>query len=307
LDDATTVQPLAFGYASTRSDGLVRVVAHRGALVQLGRRGLEIWEDTGTVPFAFSPIRASIEIGCAAAMSVAQTSEELLWVDDKRIVRQMQGSQPTRISNHGIERALEQLTPTQLAAINGIVYWLQGHQFYSITSELWTWEYDLSTQLWHERRSKDSARWIANASAQTADGTIIGNEVDGRLYFVDGDSYLDGDNYFTMSAVGQMVHQFPNRVICDSIQVDCIRGQGAVSSDPHIADPQMMLDWSDDGGVTWQGGRMASMGRAGQNTVWVRFNKLGIIEKSGRLFRFSSSAPVLRGIMNVDAAVRPCR
>jgi hypothetical protein len=307
LDDATTVSPLAFGYASTRSDGLVRVVAHRGALVQLGRRGLEIWEDVGTAPFAFAPIRASIEIGCCAKMSVAQTSEELLWVDDKRIVRQMQGSQPTRISNHGMERALEMLTPAQAAAINGIVYWFQGHQFYSLTSELWTWEYDLSTQIWHERRSKDTTRWIANAAVQTDSGTIVGNEVDGRLYYIDGTSYIDGDNYFVMSAVGQMVHKFPNRVICDSIEVDCIRGRGTVSGNVHTDDPRMMLDWSDDGGETWQGGRTASMGRVGQNQTWVRFNKLGLIEKSGRLFRFSSSAPVLRGIMGVDAAVRPCR
>jgi len=308
LDDAATVQPAAFGYASTRPDGLVRVVAHRGALVQLGTRGLEIWEDVGTVPFAFSPIRAAIEIGCSAAMSVGQTSEELLWVDDKRIVRQMQGSQPTRISNHGMERALEELTADQLSRVRGAVYWFEGHQFYSLTSDLWTWEYDITTQLWHERRSLNSARWIANYSAQTADSlAVFGNENDGRLFYIDGNSYTDTDNFFIMSAVGQMVHKFPNRLLCDCIDVDCVRGQGTVLGVPHTDNPQLMLDWSDDGGKSWQGGLTASMGTVGDTQLWVHFHKIGMIEKAGRLFRFSASSPVLRGIMNVDAAIRPIR
>ena len=60
LNDALTVNALSYATASSRSDGLRRIVTHRGALIALGESSLEIWEDAGTTPFAFARIRADI-------------------------------------------------------------------------------------------------------------------------------------------------------------------------------------------------------------------------------------------------------
>ncbi|MBI4724272.1 MAG: hypothetical protein HY765_04605, partial [Rhodomicrobium sp.] len=71
LNDALTVNALSYATASSRSDGLRRIITHRGALIALGESSLEIWEDAGTTPFAFARIRAEIDIGCIAEQTVA--------------------------------------------------------------------------------------------------------------------------------------------------------------------------------------------------------------------------------------------
>ena len=72
---------LAYATVSSPADGLRRIVTHRGALIALGELSLEIWEDAGTTPFAFAPIRADVDIGCIAEQTVATVADALLWVD----------------------------------------------------------------------------------------------------------------------------------------------------------------------------------------------------------------------------------
>lgn len=280
------------------------VAALRGALIVLGRRGMEIWEDAGSTPFAFARNRTNIEVGCVAPASVTNTRDALVWVDDHGIVVMMRGSEPVRISNHGLERDIAALSDADRAGIRGAFYHFQGHEICSLTSSQWTWEYDMSTGLWHQRRSRSRANWLASCASPFDDRVILGNDVDGKLYYLDGNSQKDGDDFFVLEAIGHVPRSFPHGLIFDALEVDAVRGVGVTGSDVHAADPQLMLDWSDDGGRTWQGGLMRSLGKAGEYTKHIRFDRLGQMRGSGRLFRFSASAPVFRALMNVDLRVR---
>ena len=59
------------------------------------------------------------------------------------------------------------------------------------------------------------------------------------------------------------------------------------------------------GATTWAGGRIASLGQVGQRFAVASFHQLGATLRAGRTFRLSSSSPVMRGILNADARVRP--
>jgi hypothetical protein len=295
LNDANVINPLAYDLAQTSSNGLVRAVAHRGVLIVMGPKSYEVWQNAGTYPFAFAPIPGSIGVGLLAFDSVVETDDSLLWVDHEGKVQMTTGSYPERISNHGVERAIAALTLGQKQALRATYYFFQGHKFYSLTSEgNWTWEYDTTTKLWHQRETYGRGSWIGCCGTQVYDSIIMGNPDNGMLYRVSGDSYLDGSDGFCVTAIGQIVHAFPDGLIVDRIRVDAARGTGGT----------LILSWSDDGGRTWQGDLEQSLGDAGDYTIRVDFRRIGAVREPGRLFRFVSSTPAFRALMNVDASVR---
>ncbi|MGO9172005.1 MAG: hypothetical protein ACLP7P_08585 [Rhodomicrobium sp.] len=305
LNDALTVNALAFAYVASRSGGFKRIVTFRGALICLKESSFEIWEDAGTTPFAFARIRADIDIGCLASHSVADVAETLVWVDQFGVVRQLTSSEPQRISTHAVERAITALSAIEKNALYGVYTQFNGHQFYALTSPYWTWEYDLATGLWHERQSGGLSNWFGNASALYGGRQIIGSALDSSLHYLDDTAYTESGNEYLFLAQSSPVHAFPRGLIFDEINADIIPGAGIPGSDADAANPKIVLDWSDDGGKTWKGGRVASLGAAGQRLAVAHWYQLGATGRNGRTFRLSASSSVMRGIFQADARARP--
>jgi hypothetical protein len=305
LNDAFTVNALSFATASSRPDGLRRIVTHRGALIALGETSLEIWEDAGTTPFAFARIRADIDIGCVAEQTVATVADSLIWVDHNGVVRQLTASEPVRISTHALERAISNLTWTERRTLRAVYTHFNGHDFYAITSPYWTWELDLATALWHERASGGLANWFAQGFASFNGKVVIGSSQDASLHILDSTSQTESGNPYLFLAQSAPLHDFPKGLIVDQLDVDIIPGVGITGADRDAANPKLMLDWSDDGGRTWTGGRIASLGQVGERHAAASFHQLGSTLRAGRTFRLSSSSSVMRGILNAEARVRP--
>ena len=305
LNDALTVNALAYGTASSRSDGLRRIVTHRGALIALGETSLEIWEDVGTMPFAFAPIRADVDIGCIAEQTVTTVADALLWADQNGMVRQLTASEPVRISTHALERAISDLSWDERRALRAVYTHFNGHDFYALTSPYWTWEFDLATGLWHERASGGLPNWFAQGYESFSGKVVIGSSEDASLHVLDNSSQTESGNPYLFLAQSAPLHAFPKGLIVDQLDVDIIPGVGITGPNAEAANPELMLDWSDDGGSTWSGGRTASLGRVGERMAVASFHQLGATLRAGRTFRLSSSSPVSRGILNADARVRP--
>ncbi len=305
LNDALTVNALAYGTASSRSDGLRRIVTHRGALIALGETSLEIWEDVGTTPFAFAPIRADVDIGCIAEQTVTTVADALLWADQNGMVRQLTASEPVRISTHALERAISDLSWDERRALRAVYTHFNGHDFYALTSPYWTWEFDLATGLWHERASGGLPNWFGQGYESFSGKVVIGSSQDASLHVLDGSSQTESGNPYLFLAQSAPLHAFPKGLIVDQLDVDIIPGVGITGPNAEAANPELMLDWSDDGGSTWSGGRTASLGRVGERMAVASFHQLGATLRAGRTFRLSSSSPVSRGILNADARVRP--
>jgi hypothetical protein len=305
LNDALTVNALSFATASSRSDGLRRIITHRGALIALGETSLEIWEDAGTAPFAFARIRADIDIGCIAEQTVATVADALIWVDHNGVVRQLTASEPVRISTHALERAISALTWNERRTLRAVYTHFNGHDFYAVTSPYWTWELDLATGLWHERASGGLANWFAQGFSSFNGKVVVGSSEDASLHVLDGTSQTESGKPYLFLAQSAPLHDFPGGLIVDQLDVDIIPGVGITGADADARDPKLMLDWSDDGGRTWTGGRIASLGRVGERRAAASFHQLGATSRAGRTFRLSSSSSVMRGILNAEARVRP--
>ena len=304
INDALTVNALAFAVAQSLSSSLRTIANHRGALILLMQEGMELWEDAGTYPFAFARIRASIGIGCISAATVAEVDQTLMWVDHLGIVRQLTASEPVRVSNHTLERLIGELTYAEREALYATVTQFAGHAFYALTSPYWTWEFDFATNLWHERQSGGLQNWFARGWTLFNSKNIVGSSQDASIHLVSEAAQDESGNLFTFMAQSAPAHAYPNGLVFDELDVDIIPGQAIIGASADAANPQIILSWTDDGGKTWQGGRQASMGRVGQNMATAAFYQLGSSRRQGRTFRLSSSSPVVRGILLADARTR---
>jgi len=303
LDDATEVGALAFASAESAPDGLQRVFAQGGFLYAFGEDSLEVWQNVGTTPFAFAPTNSDIDVGTRSPQSVTDLVDTLGWVDQYGIVRALNGGTPQRISDHAVERAIEDLTQNEREAIHGMYYVHEGHGVFSLTSDQWTWEYDRNTGIWHERESKDLNNWIGRFAVTFAGKQIIGSLSDGALYEVDPDHAKDGDDEFTIETVSQTVHQFPDHLRFHRFAIDAVTGVDM----PDGVDPDLVLDWSDDGGVTWSTARTLSLGSTGDYQKRLRALRLGKSGEAGRIFRMKADSRVFRAFMNADANISVAR
>ena len=297
-NDAGTINALSFATAESDPDGLVRVFAHKGFLFALGKRTLEIWRNVGTQPFAFQPEDADIDIGCIAGHSVAEVSDGLAWVDHFGNVRLMKGGQAAIISTHTIARDIADLSDGERADIEGWRYWFNGHEFYELKSAQWSRIYDVTTGVWHSGESLGLKRRTRQRHVLFDNKDIVGNEDDGKLFFIDGASFKDGDDNFIMRTISRPYHAFPHQLICPYVELDMITGVGRTAGDADAQDPQVMFDVSLNGGKTFGVQRTRPLGKVGEYSTRIRFNNIGRATEKGFVFRISASSAVTRGIIS---------
>lgn len=308
IDDGATFDALAQDKASSDPDGIVRAVASAGFLYVFGVRSLEIWQDAGTTPFSFAPMQQYIALGLLAKYSVAETDKGLIWVDHKGIVRYGRDGGAQRVSTHSVERAIEQLTAAEKATLNGNYSVANGHEFYSLSSDHWTWVYDFGNQRWTERQSYGETRWIGQESVLFTGRWIINDYRNGLLYALDPDTYSEGGNEFVMELWCPHMHNFANSLIVDAFNLDIITGYG--NTEGASADdisPVITVDYSDNGGKVFKGERVASIGKSGDYSRKISLNLWGRCDQKGRIWRVRAPSRVLRGVIQGKLQVRPCK
>ncbi|CAB5187185.1 Bacteriophage P22, Gp10, DNA-stabilising [uncultured Caudovirales phage] len=199
LYDGTSVDPLSFASAEGSPDDLVAVnVDHREAWL-FGTNSVEVWYDAGTPDFPLQRIQgAYMEVGCAAAYSVAKLDNSLFWLGrDMRgrgIVYRAKGYTGVRVSTHAIEFAIQNYG--NISDAIAYSYQQEGHSFYVLTfpSANATWVYDASTQIWHERAGFSNGvftRHRSNCQAAFNSEIVVGDYQNGNIYAFDLDVYAD--------------------------------------------------------------------------------------------------------------------
>lgn len=198
LADALSYNSLDRYEAEGQPDRIVSLyVSHREALL-FGRETIEPYVNEpsgdGTAPFQ----RASntvIECGCSARYSVAGLDNSVMFLDDKRIVRRLDGYNPVRISTQPIEQALAECSAEQISAAFAFVWEDKGHKVYYLTVPgRFTFGYDVLSRRWHRRLTKGMDRWRLSDLVFWNGMWVGGDYQSGRLYALDWKYGLDGQN-----------------------------------------------------------------------------------------------------------------
>ena len=295
LNAGTSWSALDFYSAEGQPDFLVAIASMGQDLWLLGKKTSEVWYNSGD-PFAqYSNV--FFETGCGAVGSVVVTHEGIVWLDNfYRIVLAPHGSyQVIPKSTYQIDYQIKKMTAKSDARAYG--YQGEGHTFYVITfpSDNKTLELNMTTGFWNTRASGAAdARHRGNCSAFFNGKWIVGDYENGKLYEVDYDTYTENGDYMRAVRRAQAVHQNRERVFHHELEIEFETGVGIAVGQG--SDPQAMLRYSDDGGHTWGNERWASMGKTGEYSQRVKWNRLG--QSRNRIYEVSVSDPVKRNIIN---------
>jgi hypothetical protein len=303
LDDGMAWDALDFERADANPDAVVRVAAMQRDAVIFGERSIEFWRhdppQDGGFPFQFV---TSADIGILAAASVVTIEQTLAFVASDRTVRMLAGYEARRISDHSVERAIEDLPDRSI--IRGTTWVRDGHTFYALTAPgYWSWCYDTTTGLWHQRMSYERPDWRVSLVTTFGNKLIAGDSDSGILYEMSPDFADEAGQPIVVEATLPPTHMFPHSMTCDAVYFDVERGVGLGTGAIEDVAPSIMFRWSRDGGATFAGERALAIGAQGKRVTRVRTHRLGQFSELGAVFRLSCNAKVARSWYQVMADI----
>ena len=305
----TNIDGLDFATAEGAPDLLLSLLVDHREIWLFGETSTEVFFNSGNPDFPFERIQgAFIEQGCAAKFSPAKLDNTVYWLSaDERgqgMVQRAQGYQPQRVSTHAVEYAVAQYATISDAI--GYTYQQEGHSFYvlSFPTANATWVYDASTDEWHERAWRNPitavlGRHRSNCQIAFAGENLVGDWENGNIYVLDLDVYTDNGDLIPAIRQTPYIASGNNWVFFSQLWVDMEVGVGTVSGQG--SDPEVMLDWSNDGGNTWSNELKSKMGKLGARMARVIFRRLG--KSRSRVFRLTITDPVKRVLIDADIDV----
>jgi len=302
--DGTSYNALDFASAEVDPDYVLSIVNQQENLLIFGAHTIETWFDSGAANFPFQRVDgATIQRGCAAALSPIKEDNAVFFLGDDLIFYRLDGIFIRRVSTHAIEHAWQGYTTVSDAFTFSYTY--EGHKFVVLTfpAQSATWVFDISTNLWHERDSWDPnnenlSRWRGNCFASVYNKLLIGDQFSGKVGYLDSSTYTEFGNTIRGLLTSPIIHSDRKRVYISRFELDIESGIGN-TTDP-ASDPQIMLDWSDDGGRTFSELQLwNSMGKLGAYRQRLRWLRQG--QSRNRIYRVVVSDPVKRSIIAAHA------
>lgn len=304
LYDALSYDALDFASAEQNPDNLVTVAADSTGLTMLGAESTELFWNTGNANQVFQRRPGSkLNYGCVAIYSLGALDNGLIWVgrdaNGNGSVFRMVSGIPTNIATIAITEAIQ--SAPRLSEAVAFVYQQSGHTFYSLTIPGLdtTFVYDTATNFWHERRSYRNGVWGAYRVGfhALAFGLNIAGDIDnGNLYVIDPTYYFDDEDIIRIERDLRPYYDTDSyeRSDYNSFTLDCTVGVGA-DNDPN-SDPLIMLQVSNDGGLSYGSERAKPLGKAGKTKTRVQWRRLGSAVNIS--FRISYAFPTEFSINN---------
>jgi hypothetical protein len=275
------------------SSNIVRVAMINLELWFFKENIIEVYYDSARPGYIFDRKEGVfIQKGCAAKYSVASFDNSFYFLGNDKIIYKTNGYQITPISTYPISQEIEKyLTVSDAFAFT---YVLNGHKFYTITfptADI-TWEYNITTSLWHERQSLNSkqnqGQWRANCSAFFAGINLFGDFETGIIYQASTDVFTENEAQILRKAISTTQfanysrNTFDRFVLMMDTGIGLVNGQGS--------DPQLMLRVSSDGGKTWGYEEQQPIGTQGTYQTEVFWTSLGFGRTA--IFEVTMSDPV---------------
>lgn len=306
--DGTTYNALNFAAATVHPGLLLATVNQQENLELFCQNDIETWYDSGAVAFPFARYDgATVERGCAAVGTPIKEDNAIFFLGNDLIFYRLDGVLPKRVSTHAQEGAWQNYETVSDAFCFSFTF--QGHKFVCITfvSANATWIFDIATNLWHERISYNSqgtslGRWRVNCTAVFFNQNLVGDAFGNAIGLLSSESYQEYGVQMIGTLVSPPVQSDRKRVFHNLLELDMETGVGLASGQG--SNPQVMLDWSNDGGRTWSMLQIwQSLGKVGEYLTRLRWKKMG--QARQRVYRLTISDPVPRTLIaaHLDSAV----
>lgn len=334
LNDFTTYAALDISSISTTADTLVSCAVSHTELWLLGTHRTEVWANTGAANFPFErKYGILINQGTEAPFSVIECDNSLFWLTkneagQRSIVRAV-GYTVNVISNTSVNNEISQYTT--VSDCFAFSYESNGQLFavFTFPTEDKTFVYDVTASaaaevpVWHIRSSQNPnnltpatryPRWRVNCYVYAFGKHLVGDFYSGTVYELSNTTYTEDsvsilrERTTSILSAGAFLKksQVTNlrglEYIClDEVELEGNRGIGLTSGQGEI--PQVMLQVSKDGGITWGQEMWRSAGEVGQYLKRLRWISLGA--SRNWCFRLRTSDPVEWSFFSLNIKIRP--
>lgn len=278
--NTTTVDALSFATAESSSDALLRGIVWGGLFYAMGAETIEPWLNQGLSPFPLQRATSVIPVGLLSAAAVA--GHESGWgfspffVASDYTVRELQGYDTRVVSTLSVQ---EFIAASDITTLEASVYTVRGRAFWCLSSNIGTWELNVVSGAWHERKSAGQARWRGTKSVKLGSRWLVGDTVaTGRILAVDDTVTTEFGDAVTWQVESAPTRAFPARVSVP----------GAIFDFSPVAGVSVKIEWSHDGGIEWDddGEERNLLNGAAVNPV--RQNRLGEASQRGISIRLTS-------------------
>jgi len=238
-DDPINIDDLNAINVNLGSDSISRIISDHDIIWIFGNRSSSVWQNTGSSENTFAQIPGSFsEGGCSAPNTIQKVGGQLIWLsNDERgqaLIYQAYGYRAVRISNHGVENALQ--ASGNLSGATAWSYQDSGHTFYclNIPGASTTWCFDLTTKTWSERAFFSNGQWSrdlienhTNFYAPTFGSVhICGDYQSGNIYTLSNSAYTLNGVPIQRERITPHMSSAYNRVFYRQLQLDLEGGTG---------------------------------------------------------------------------------
>jgi len=303
--NAVTVNALDFTTAQTRPGGVTRLIPYNGELLAWGPNACDVYRNTGNAsgfPYSYGD---TIDKGIRGKFAIAGFDDgwvnQLIWVGDDHVVYRLDGYTAVPISTPDVVRSILTADDDELEAM---VYMNGPHAMWVISGDDFTWEYNVSTGWWNERKSNGETRWKASQSIHDGDW-IVGAIDSGKLFEIDGLNQTEAGEPLVFEVWSVPQAAFPARIAYPRIDIDMIVGVGeAAGTDPIETEPVAQISWSDDGGGRFSTPLLRELGGEGERRTRLTITRTGLSGPVGRQWKIVVSDPVYAAIIGGAAAAQ---
>jgi hypothetical protein len=124
------------------------------------------------------------------------------------------------------------------------VYTFDDNAIFTLSSPTWTWEFNLSTQTWHRRRSQRLTRWIGSETVKAFGRWWVGSYTDERLFEINTDFLTEDTDSLVATISSGAVKDFPNGMRVPAAYFDFTVGVGSEVGSANATDPHVQVSWS---------------------------------------------------------------
>lgn len=313
-EDGSVWDPLDVFQRSSAADKILAFARVSTEIFAFGSQTTSPLYDAGLPDFPLSQnTSVFIQRGIAAPWSLVAIDGTAIWLgmgaDGSGTVYRMNGYTPQPISTPAVEYAISQMSQT--ADAEGLLYQEDGNLFYVLRFPVAnaTWVYDLSVGEWHERgewNGTDYDQLPIRGQVYFNNVNLVGSSTTGLIYrqSLDYATETDGATGIRWERIAPHLCQELVRHTYHSLQIDAEVGVGlSVASTNPDADPQVGLQWSNDGGQSFGNAHYASLGPVGAYSTRLIWRLLG--QGRDRVFKLFGAAKVVTALTDAYLRVTP--
>ncbi len=269
----------------------------------IGTETFEVWQNTGVGTQPWAPLSGLVGLwGIGAPFAYGVSAKGYTWLaNNKEGFGQLvltRGAAPEVVSSTPIATELATiLRNARVTDAEMICYQQEGHTFAvcAFPSANVTLAYDIEQNVWTRRGRWNSVRgaydlWFPRTHVVAYGLHLVGDRTTGIIAKMDTSiaTEIDGSGIRCQRVSPPLVNE-KKRFPLD--QIELLMDVGLGTQTGQGANPQAVLELSDNGGVTYGNQMTASIGRVGEYRKRVYWNRLGIVDDVVARVTFSDPSP----------------